>query len=103
MEPIWGRQDPGGPHVGPMNFAIWVGIPPPGEIIHTNNQKPKNVDSRPTIIMYLCSIQRVPMQSYVTLVLINTSYISQMLSAGCQSELRHFTTMTTDDSLPEGR
>ena len=20
---IWGRQDPGGPHVGPMNFAIW--------------------------------------------------------------------------------
>ena len=24
MVPIWGRQDPGGPHVGPMNFAIWV-------------------------------------------------------------------------------
>ena len=24
MEPIWGRLDPGGPHVGPMNFAIWV-------------------------------------------------------------------------------
>ena len=22
MGPIWGRQDPGGPHVGPMNFAI---------------------------------------------------------------------------------
>ena len=21
--PNWGRQDPGGPHVGPMNFAIW--------------------------------------------------------------------------------
>ena len=20
---IWGRQDRGGPHVGPMNFAIW--------------------------------------------------------------------------------
>ena len=20
----WGRQDPGGPRVGPMNFAIWV-------------------------------------------------------------------------------
>ena len=19
----WGQQDPGGPHVGPMNFAIW--------------------------------------------------------------------------------
>ena len=23
MGPIWGRQDPGGPHVGPMNIAIW--------------------------------------------------------------------------------
>ena len=23
MVPIWGRQDPGGPHVGPVNFAIW--------------------------------------------------------------------------------
>ena len=24
MGPIWGGQDPGGPHVGPMKFAIWV-------------------------------------------------------------------------------
>ena len=24
MGPIWGRQDQGGPHVGPVNFAIWV-------------------------------------------------------------------------------
>ena len=22
--PTWGRQDPGGPYVGHMNFAIWV-------------------------------------------------------------------------------
>ena len=22
MGPTWGRQDPGGPHVGPVNFAI---------------------------------------------------------------------------------
>ena len=21
--PIWGRQDPDGPHIGPMDFAIW--------------------------------------------------------------------------------
>ena len=27
MGPIWGRQDPGGPHVGPMNYAIWVTFP----------------------------------------------------------------------------
>ena len=26
MGPIWGRQDPGGTHVGPMNFAIWVAL-----------------------------------------------------------------------------
>ena len=24
MGPIWGRRDPGGPHVGPMNLYIWV-------------------------------------------------------------------------------
>ena len=23
MGSIWGQQDPGGSHVGPMNFAIW--------------------------------------------------------------------------------
>ena len=23
MRPIWGRQDPDGPHVGPVNFVIW--------------------------------------------------------------------------------
>ena len=27
MGPIWGRQDPDGPHVGPMNLAIWVWSP----------------------------------------------------------------------------
>ena len=27
MGPIWGRQDPGGPHVGPMNFAVWEKLP----------------------------------------------------------------------------
>ena len=26
MGPIWVRQAPGGPHVSPMNFAIWVGL-----------------------------------------------------------------------------
>ena len=25
---IWDRQDPGGPHVGPMNLAIWESLPP---------------------------------------------------------------------------
>ena len=26
MGPIWDRQGPGGPHVGPLNFAIWDGF-----------------------------------------------------------------------------
>ena len=30
MGPIWGRQDPGGPHVGPVNFSIWVVMCGPG-------------------------------------------------------------------------
>ena len=29
MGSIWGRQDPGGPHVGPMNVVIW-------DIVHIN-------------------------------------------------------------------
>ena len=29
MGPIWGRQDPGGPHVGPMNVAIWGALKRP--------------------------------------------------------------------------
>ena len=24
MWPIWGQQDPGGHHVGPINFIIWI-------------------------------------------------------------------------------
>ena len=26
MRPIWGRQDPGGPHVGPISLAIWAHV-----------------------------------------------------------------------------
>ena len=29
MGPIWGRQAPCGPHVGPINFAVWVPINTP--------------------------------------------------------------------------
>ena len=31
--PTWGRQDPGGPHVGPMNFAIWGKYCPTFDIV----------------------------------------------------------------------
>ena len=36
MGPIWDRQDPGGPHVGPMNLVIWGGID--DSIYHGDNQ-----------------------------------------------------------------
>ena len=26
MGPTWGRQEPGGPHVGPTNLALWVSL-----------------------------------------------------------------------------
>ena len=26
MGPIWGQQEPGGPYVGPLNFAIWLSM-----------------------------------------------------------------------------
>ena len=42
MGPIWGRQDPDGPHVGPMNFPIWeVSL---GECLHSCH-----VDSNPAL------------------------------------------------------
>ena len=41
--PIWGRQDPGGPHVGPMNFVIWVVI---ANLIHEHMLGCVNPDSR---------------------------------------------------------
>ena len=40
MGPIWGRQDPGGPHIGPLSFAIcepfeWSGHCIPEEYVST--------------------------------------------------------------------
>ena len=36
MGTIWGRQDPDGPHVGPMNFAIWL-VPANATVMHKSN------------------------------------------------------------------
>ena len=35
MGPIWDWQDPGGPDVGPMNFAIWVAMGESNDIFMT--------------------------------------------------------------------
>ena len=35
--PIWGRQDPGGPHVDPMNPAIWGSLDDPSLLQTAHN------------------------------------------------------------------
>ena len=40
MGPIWGRQDPGRPHVGPMKFAIWEVIACSGNGLLSDGIKP---------------------------------------------------------------
>ena len=42
MGPIWGRQDPGGPHVGPMNLAIWGACDP-----NDGKKTKQNTETRP--------------------------------------------------------
>ena len=37
MGRIWGQQDPGGPHVGPISIAIWVNKVFPSPIIEKKN------------------------------------------------------------------
>ena len=38
MGPSWGRQVPGGPHVDPMNFDIWVALSTLSAIQYSNKQ-----------------------------------------------------------------
>ena len=60
MGPTWGRQDPGGAHVGPMKLAIWEEF----DIIHISNTWLKygtciNATARGTImgISFYCIFQ----------------------------------------------
>ena len=55
MWPIWGRQDPDGPHVAPMNFVIWDGAGLVTAII----VKPKlsNLDMPPTLAGFRFQIE----------------------------------------------
>ena len=49
MGPTWGRQDPGGHHVGPMNFAIW-------ELLRVGGS-PKNRHNATSISIWLLRYQ----------------------------------------------
>ena len=47
MGPTWGRQDPGGPHVGPMNLALREDFTVLGRIVLLNIlDKMKKYDSQ---------------------------------------------------------
>ena len=46
MVPIWGWQDPGGPHVGPMNFAILDNM-----LLWTTCEKAMKIS---TLVIYSC-------------------------------------------------
>ena len=43
MGPTWGRQDPGGPHVGPVNLAIWVALDDVKKYVFTCRPKWKRI------------------------------------------------------------
>ena len=49
MGPIWGQQDPGGPHVGPMNFVIWDGMGDLGQHRLSNCLPWTNADQLPSL------------------------------------------------------
>ena len=51
MGPIWGQQDPAGPHVGHINFAIWV---PPIECNHMSIMASQITDNS-TVCSTICS------------------------------------------------
>ena len=43
--PIWGRQEPGGPHVGTMNLAIWDSMVDKNVSMNDNNGSMANNDT----------------------------------------------------------
>ena len=53
--PTWGRQDPGGPHVGAMNFAIWDYIHGFSGIANENNFYFSQYSKKKLYIIFLFS------------------------------------------------
>ena len=86
MGPIWGRQDPGGPHVGPVNFAIWdMSL----QWIHNSEYSTFQVRSFVWIIDFL--ISNLPQS--VFLILFFNSVLSLI------SAFQHFTVVIIVSSL----
>ena len=79
MGPIWGQQDPGGPHVGPMKFAFWVRLISTGRLFtiplydfcvhHTKFRRA--LDARPT-----CMLNEIRFQSLVRSIIFRSDILS---------------------------
>ena len=52
MGPIWGRQDPGGPHVGPMNLACYLGSSQIGRGWITQSPCLKPITNIPRVVLF---------------------------------------------------
>ena len=50
--PIWGRQDPGGSHVGHMNLAIWAHFPFVGFLYRTDHDVTQSIREDVTYVTY---------------------------------------------------
>ena len=61
MGPIWARQDPGGPHVGHMNLAIW-GF----HCLRWCSSNPLSTKPNTFWIAYFCKVMVVPKYSAST-------------------------------------
>ena len=64
---IWGQQDPGGPHVGPMNFVIWVHK----QCCHQNSSKCMTFVVS-ILTWYWCLQKEVPHTNYAHISIFHT-------------------------------
>ena len=64
MGPTWGRQDPGRPHVGPMNLAIWGGTV--GSLYNMVNFLQNTINRQPIAHMWGCDMG-VSVESILTM------------------------------------
>ena len=88
--PIWGPQDPGGPHFGSLNFAIWDGFDI-GHLEHsgTNTRwlkqkfSPNGIPSVPNnkreiMNMHRCTCCRLPLIPTLLTTICMTIYLSRV-------------------------
>ena len=66
MGPIWGRQDPGGSHVGPMNLAISdVSLKTQAIVISLNVFSLGPITNDVSVVIQIwCKINSVPIQVF---------------------------------------